>query len=289
MVRCLGCRVALAAAMWCLGVISLGGADANAATVNPDVIFGSGVANGSFTAERRNGIELGLRARLYFDENNLPQNVFNWDAASTYSFATGVPGGVGYGTRPNSTRTASWNFEWSINSDVDGVLGRKVGDLTYRLLIDTDPTAGTNFFGYDPINGVRIGRYAFGDNATGNGGGTVATDAAQYSSLIFSSTVAQHSQNLEWLGSSVPFVNSVPGLYDFRLLAFAPNDPAPFALSATGEDPGQQEPQRLLASTAISVSVGGERPVAPVPVPASLPLLAAALGLTGLLRARWRR
>ena len=34
--------------------------------ITPDVIFGSGNANGFFTTDRRNGIEIGIRAKIPF-------------------------------------------------------------------------------------------------------------------------------------------------------------------------------------------------------------------------------
>ena len=62
-----------------------------AASITPDVIFGSGNANGSFTVStlnRNSGtVELGLRAKLRYDENGNPQNTFNYDGVDTYSFS----------------------------------------------------------------------------------------------------------------------------------------------------------------------------------------------------------
>ena len=55
--------------------------------ITPNAIFGSGNFNGNFTTDRQNGIELGLRAKLRFNEDNLPENTFN--SNGTYSFAVG--------------------------------------------------------------------------------------------------------------------------------------------------------------------------------------------------------
>jgi hypothetical protein len=38
--------------------------------VTPDVIAGDGIDNGGFTVNRQNDIELGLRGKLRFNENN---------------------------------------------------------------------------------------------------------------------------------------------------------------------------------------------------------------------------
>ena len=84
--------------------------------VTSDVIFGSGNANGSFTVDRQNGIDLGLRGKLRFDTNNQPQNIFNSNGDGTFNFAAGIaPGGFGFA--PNAP---VWNFEFSINSNFDG-------------------------------------------------------------------------------------------------------------------------------------------------------------------------
>ena len=70
---------------------------AKAANGTPDVIFGSGNANGSFTVASGGGVELGLRAKVRFNGSNLPENTFNYDGTKTYNFANGVPGGSGFG------------------------------------------------------------------------------------------------------------------------------------------------------------------------------------------------
>ncbi len=233
---------------------------ANAANVTPDVIFGSGNANGGFTVDTNNGVELGLRAKVRFNASNLPENTFNYDGVSTYTFTDGTPGGSGFGFAANSSSTASWNFEWSINSDVAGSLGRNLSDLTYTLAIDFDPSAGTNFLTSDPIN-LAFADHAIGNNSTGNAGGTVATDDSGYAVLIAANNVAQNSWNMEFFDSaSFPFLNTDNGQYEFVLSAF--------------------DGQSLLAETSMTVQVGA------VPVPAALPLLFAALGVFGFLRLR---
>ncbi len=234
---------------------------ANAANVTPDVIFGDGNANGSFTVDTNNGVELGLRAKVRFNASNQPENTFNYDGGSTYTFADGAPAGSGFGFAPNSSSTASWNFEWSINSDVTGSLGRSLDDLTYSLSMDYDPGAGTNFQTFDPVN-TSFADHAIGNNSTGNGDGVKATDASGYAVLIAANNVAQNSWNMEFFDSaSFPFLNTNNGAYDFVLSAF--------------------DGQTLLAQTSITVQVGE------VPVPAALPLLLSALGVFGFMR--WRK
>lgn len=201
---------------------------ASAADVTPDVIFGSGNANGSFTIDQSSGIELGLRGKLRFNDSNSPENTFNYDGVDTYTFDAGLPP-TGFGFDPNSPTTPRWSFEWSINTDFDGVGGLNLDDLTYALSLDGDPGAGTLYTDvFDPIN-QTYADHGIGDNSTGNGGGAVAADATEYSSLIAGNNVAQNSWNYEFfnegtdaitLSQLAGFDPTVAGLYTIKLEAF---------------------------------------------------------------------
>lgn len=235
--------------------------------VTPDVIFGSGNANGGFTVDRANNIEIGLRGKVRFDDANQPQNVFNSDGAGTYSFDAGAPS-PGFGFAPNNPQTAKWNFEWSINSDFDGSSGRALDDLDYQFAIDGDPGPGTDIdVFFDPINSFTFADHAIGTNATGNGGGIRAADEATYATLIGLNNVAQNSVNFLFLTSFLPqlsgFDPNAPGIYTIQLSALAKG-------SST-----------VLASSTINVEVNG---VTPVPLPATLPLMACALGAVAFMR-----
>ncbi|GDY27707.1 PEP-CTERM sorting domain-containing protein [Agarivorans sp. Toyoura001] len=221
--------------------------------VTGDVIFGSGNANGGFTTDRQNGIELGLRAKLRFDDTNQPQNVFNSNGDGTYQFDNILPPS-GFSYAPNSPSTAIWNFEWSVNSNFDGS-GGFLDNFSYLLEIDFDPSAGTNFIGLDPVN-VPSSDNALGNNSTPNGGGLV--DEANYGSNIGVNNLAQNSWNMEF----APFdFNALDvGIYDFVLSAF-------------------DSQQQLLASTSIQVVN------ARVPEPQTwIPFSFALLGLAWLRR-----
>jgi len=175
-----------------------------------------------------------------------------------------------------------FNFEWSINSDWDGSSGRKLDELTYLLEIDFDPTVGTNtIVSFDPINGANATTnavqwgHAIGSNTTGNGGGTSisnsADNAAGYADLIANNNVAQNSWNYEFFNEpGTPlelFDPNTPGVYTVSLFAFG-----------TDVDGNAVE----LASSSIDINV------APVPVPAALPLLGTALLGLGMVARRRR-
>ncbi|WP_182865868.1 PEP-CTERM sorting domain-containing protein [Stieleria mannarensis] len=191
-------------------------------TVTNNVIFGSGNLNGSWTIDQNNGVELGLRAKVRFDDNNQPQNIFNSNGAGVYTFDPGQPS-PGFGFAPNSSSSAKWNFEWSINSDYLASSGSNLSDLNYLLEIDFDPSIGTNFQAFDPINvpDPDYADHAIGDNSTVNGGGTSAGNRADYLTLIGANNLAQNSWNMEFFDSaSFPFNSNQSGIYEIRLSAF---------------------------------------------------------------------
>ncbi len=144
--------------------------------VTPDVIFGSGNANGGFTVDRNNGIELGLRAKIPF----LPGVNSNGDGTYSYTLAEANP---------------AWNFDWTVNTDINGT-GLKIGDLTYLLGIDVDPGLAANLVTGDPITpsvAAPFFDHSIGDNSTLNGQGVEATNAATYIALIAANNVLQQS------------------------------------------------------------------------------------------------
>jgi len=225
--------------------------------VTSNVIFGSGNANGAFTTSRGSGLEIGLRAKLRFDGANQPQNVFNSNGDGSYTYQAGLPP-TGFGFAPGSPSTAVWNFEWSVNTNFDASSGLVVGDYTYEIGMDADPTAGTNFLTFDPII-PGPADHAFGDNSTANGAGTGGT-AGNYAGLLTSSSLVQNSWNYEFFKTLAPlttFDPTVVGDYEIYLAAF----------SGTTE----------IGRSTIHINV--------VPSPAS----AALMGLGGLVAIRRRR
>lgn len=186
--------------------------------VTNDVIFGSGNANGGFTTDTESvsalstTVELGLRAKIRFPT---PENTFLSQHNGTYgNFAAGGPGGL----------TPNWSFEWSVNTDTSGTSGVALNALTYVLSIDSDPTAGTSFFSFDPINpnGSNFFDNSIGNNSTSNGGGTEATTLTQYNTLIGGNNLAQNSWRMDFFTGALnpPFNPNVPGTYTIELAAF---------------------------------------------------------------------
>ncbi len=227
---------------------------AQAASVTPNVIFGTGNGNGSFTVSTDNNVEIGLRGKIPF------AGTYNYDGTKTYSFDAGLK--PGSATRPN------WNFEFAVNVNADDSSNpsRSIDDLTYSLSMDKDPTAGVDFStsSFDPFN-VTYADHSFGDNSTAESAGIEAADgdASGYSALLSTKNVVQQSWSygffLFMLSGFDPFA---AGLYTINLEAFGVNG-------------------GLLASSSIDINISA------VPLPAGLPLFGTGLALMGFIG--WRR
>lgn len=196
----------------------------------PDVINGSGNANGAFTTDRRNDIEIAIRGKLRFNDSGLPENTFNSNGDGSYSFDAIVP--------PTRTSpTAEWSFDWSVNADYTGLAGRNLDELIYEMGLDGDPGVGTDFLTWDPIippdlDGVTLGfDHAIGDNTTGNGAGTSLSKSsptfeADYAALIANNNVAQNSWRYDFFnfaGTALEnFDPTVNGRYAVYIQAMDP-------------------------------------------------------------------
>ncbi len=176
--------------------------------VTPDVLFGSGNDNGSWTVNRQNGVELGLRAKVR------GANTFNSLGNGTYVHQAGTVAGG-----------ATWNYEWSINTDYLDTSGQNLTALTYVLRIDNNPGLGTSFTSFDPVNGNNgvfgvLWDHGIGDNTTGNGNGdndVPGRTAASYATLIANNNVAQNSWRPHFY---MPFNPNIDGVYTFQLEAY---------------------------------------------------------------------
>ena len=233
------------------------------ANVTPDIIFGSGNANGSFTVFQNEYLELGLRGKLRHNAVGAPENTFNSNGDGTYSFAAGVAP-----TQPSPT--AVWSFEWSINTNWADDFDLNLSDFTYLMGIDTNPGLATAFQVFDPINGLNpnFGEvrwdHAIGNNSTGNGGGGnfVASEAI-YANALASNNVAQNSWKAHWFFGP-GFDPTLDATYNIYLEAF----------NANGGSEGRSEIQ-------IIVGNGGSRTIAE---PMSLAMFS--VGLLGLVSLR---
>ena len=222
--------------------------------VTPDAIFGTGNTNGSFTVNRNDGVEVGLRVKQRFPA---PANVFNSNGDGTYSFAAGSPScsllvsdGFTFAKFPLCLATPIWNFEWSINTDHDGSSGLRLDDLRYELGMDADPRRVTDFTAFNPIAPSLIAPawdHALGTNATPNGGGVKFANAATYPGALAVRNVAQNSWNYEFFNN--------PGT---SLASFNPSVPGNYAIYLRAIDPARN---RVIAQTVIQVLVGGAKAV----------------------------
>ncbi|WP_428522075.1 hypothetical protein [Roseibium sp.] len=205
--------------------------------VTPEIIFGSGNANGSFTTSivdnTDHSLELGIRGKLRFDSNNQPAGIYNSNGDGTFTFDAAIaPGGFSFDA--NSPTTPVWNFEFAVNTDLDGGSGKVLSDYTYVLELDSDPTIDTNFLTFDPIITDLGADHAIGDNSTGNGAGQTARvatviDADLYQQLIDANNVAQQSWNYEFFndGADNPLATFDPtdeGIYTIKLSAYDGGD-----------------------------------------------------------------
>jgi len=195
--------------------------------VTPAIMFGAGNANGGFTLDRANGVEVGLRAKVRFP---VPMDVFNSNFDGTYTFLAGIFNGVD---------NPQWNFEWAVNTDYTGLTGKKVADYTYLLEMDFDPGAGTNFLAWDHVSSptapipyavpINPGFYdhSMGNNATANGAGVEAANPVAYAGLVLANNVVQNSWRYTFYdGSPYLFDATKIGRYDIRLTAFSGVTPA---------------------------------------------------------------
>ncbi len=197
-----------------------------AGDVNPDIIMGTGIGNGSFTIASASGIELGLRAKRRYNLAGVSDGVNNWDGVDTYTFnpANGNP----------PADRAMWNFEFSINSDVNGTTGNNLNDFNYQLSMFQVNADGTNpadaltwdiINGADPRHGFTIYDHSIGDNTTTAATDSIAVSLADYANLIDNNNVAQNSWNYGFFNDPGTGIlegidPAAVGSYIIRLTAF---------------------------------------------------------------------
>ncbi len=181
--------------------------------VTPDVIFGSGNSNGFFTTGRKNGVEVGLRAKLRYP---IPNDTTNWgNSDGTYTFNADA--------RAGTFTTPIWSFDWSVNTDYLGTSGQVLSDFIYELGMDSDPSSKTDYTVFDNISPSLV--VPMWDHSLGNNTTTSATDVSDvtltYGTTLGGYNVAQNSWNYEFfnnLGTSLEFFDpTLPGEYTIYL------------------------------------------------------------------------
>lgn len=269
--------VCILAAGAALGMVGSASAD----TITSNILFGDGVnINDSFTIDRNvnAGIELGLRGKLRYDANGQPQDTFNQNLidGTIYNFA---PGFAHQTPISFYSDRGEWSFEWSINTNYNGG-GANLGALdtngdpiyTFLLGIDENPTQGTTFNVFDPINDLNPNYgevrwdHGIGTNFTATGAGDdqgYVNNTSNYSTALNNNHVAQNSWQPQWFMTT--FDPTIPGTYDFFLEAF--------------------ENGSSVARTEIQIVVG-QGGAAVVPIPAAAPLGLLGMGLVAFVRRR---
>jgi hypothetical protein len=172
--------------------------------------------------------------------------IYNYDGDHTYQFAM---------TPSTPSNRSTFNFEWAINVHATG---NQLADYDYILSIDTDPSAAIVFSSFDPMAGPGYD-HSLGHIGTAQSGGIESPDLPTMLTNLGLYEVAQQSWNLGFGFSAGP--PGANGIYDFQLSVTAKGDPS-----------------TVLATTAITIVA--------TPLPAALPMLAAALGLAGLVSRR---
>jgi len=194
------------ASLSAIGLLSTGlqaGVTYGANLAAPGVIFGTGNANGEFAISDDGITEVALRAKIPY------QGIYNHAGSGLYKFD---PGTV-------------WNFEFSVHT-LNGV----IGDYTYLLELDSDPSAAVSFaaVSFNPITpsdnpwGVPYWDHDFADASTpyDSNGGVAAANLAEYQSLLATKSVVQNSWTMSystWLQPLLGYDVNASGLYDIKL------------------------------------------------------------------------
>ncbi|MFC3193733.1 cadherin-like domain-containing protein [Marinicella sediminis] len=179
--------------------------------VTPEVIFGTGNSNGLFTINRNNGLELGLRAKIPFSG----QINSAGDGRYFYSLED-----TDHDNNPGTDNR--WNFDWTVNTDFDNSNGSELNQYTYEMGMDADPGPGTDYLIFDPVTPSAQAPFfdhSIGDNNTGNGQGTEATNEVEYLNLLATGNVLQQSWRYAFFPTSPldGYDPNVPGTYQVYL------------------------------------------------------------------------
>lgn len=228
--------------------------------VTPGVFFGTGNGNGSFTGETQSNVEVALRGKIR------GQGVYNYDGDHTYTFNPA--------TYPGTATRSAYNFEWAINTNASGAGANTIGSFDYLLQIDNNPSVLTNFISGDPyaVPDPFYPDHSFGNNSTPADSGVEASSHTEYLSFLSLYNASQQSWNMGFgdLNGGPPYLSNPQqqGLYTIALSVL------------------EKGTSNVVASTSIDIKYGA---VAPVPLPAALPLLLGAVGALGGVSVMRRR
>ncbi|PQO36604.1 PEP-CTERM sorting domain-containing protein [Blastopirellula marina] len=222
--------------------------------ITSDVFFGNGNSNGNFTVSQKAGVEIGLRAKVRYPSplDDDQSNLLGYD----------IDQGVYYIAEPAVAPRldrASWNVDWSVNSDYAETTNNMLSNFTYNLSVVYDPlsTGGTaGIAGYDPLQAGNDNSY--GDNTTDENSDVMIGSGGTITDIHNTYTVAQNSTNITF--SEIGLSNLYGGLYTFV-----------FTVSDTNG---------VVASDQIEVYVGVNPPAA-VPEPTSMAILG--MGVLGFV------
>jgi hypothetical protein len=226
------------------GVFSIASAHADTVTYDtslaaPGFYNGTGNANTNFTVADGDGIELGLSAVTRFT------GAINPGAGSNVYTVT--PG--------TSSGDATWDWEFSINTQPGGVGTSTLENFTYTMNV-TDLTASNAGPTFDPTQAIPDDSY-YGPSGKTSG---LATET----STTFG---AQNSENLSFAGFLPGFNANSPDLYQITLDAY--------------------QGSTLVDSVSIDANATGGPVGSPVPEPGTIMMVATGLlGLGSKLRRR---
>jgi hypothetical protein len=157
----------------------------------PGVFFGSGNVNGNWTIDTSGGVEVALRAknRATLATIDGSSGVYHAEAGLCNPTCSGAP-------------KAMWNYELSVNTQGAGLT---LNDVIITLLVDIDPSAGTNFQALNVLTN-------WPDNAYYNGSSVLTGPAPRATDFA-----VQQSANPLFSDSGFNFLPGA-GLYTLELI-----------------------------------------------------------------------
>ena len=171
---------------------------------------GTGLSAGGFGIARNEdaGIELALKVHKRFDSPSAIPSSDNYADGELHFTVDAGPGNP-----PTNTR-AEWNFDWSIATGLNGET-TGLSDFTFRLLVDVDKGAGTNYHVWElAAGGINTANTHWVDT-------TVPANVPPADDEGIPNQVTQNSQNYGF-GSIRSFIDDDPSLPGIQPYNFGP-------------------------------------------------------------------